>query len=465
MSGALVIVGDSLLDTDLDGTASRLCPDAPAPVLDHLSESVRPGGAALAAAMARTDGAQVVLVTALSEDEAGQRLRSLIQDSGIDLVDLKLDGPTPQKIRIRSAGKVICRLDRGCDGPRGIEAMSQHASIALKRARCILVADYGRGMTSHPEVLGLLRDLAPHVPMVWDPHPHGETPVAQTRLATPNSSEAARFTPAIEGSSLSDWTARARSLKASWRAANVAVTLSGRGALLVSGSSPPMVFPTEPAVGDTCGAGDRFSSAAAVALLQGMLPSTAVSRAVEVASGFVASGGVSTLTGLSNGGGGQEPAEVGTLAAVQELAASVRSRGGTVVATGGCFDLLHTGHIRTLQAARALGQCLIVVLNSDRSVSRLKGPERPLNPETERAAVLQALSCVDAVVTFDDPTPEGILAELRPDVFVKGGDYAFTELPEERILRSWGGQAVTLPYVQGRSTSALIDRIAAHARE
>jgi D-beta-D-heptose 7-phosphate kinase / D-beta-D-heptose 1-phosphate adenosyltransferase len=135
----------------------------------------------------------------------------------------------------------------------------------------------------------------------------------------------------------------------------------------------------------------------------------------------------------------------------------VRDQGGTVVATGGCFDLLHAGHVGALEAARALGDCLIVCLNSDASVRRLKGADRPLVPEHDRAAVLAALRCVDAVVVFDQDDPCAVLRELRPHVWAKGGDYAVSELPEAATLAEWGGRAVVVPYVAGRSTTRLIE--------
>jgi rfaE bifunctional protein nucleotidyltransferase chain/domain len=141
------------------------------------------------------------------------------------------------------------------------------------------------------------------------------------------------------------------------------------------------------------------------------------------------------------------------------LIAAVRAMGGTVVATGGCFDLLHAGHVATLRSARALGDCLVVCLNSDDSVRRLKGPERPLVPQADRVAVLEAFGCVDVVVPFDERTPEAVLQRLRPDVFAKGGDYALADLPEAALLSSWGGQAVVLPYLEGRSTTQLMKEV------
>jgi rfaE bifunctional protein nucleotidyltransferase chain/domain len=135
-----------------------------------------------------------------------------------------------------------------------------------------------------------------------------------------------------------------------------------------------------------------------------------------------------------------------------------------VVATGGCFDLLHAGHVSVLNQARALGDCLVVCLNSDASVQRLKGPGRPLVGEQDRASVIGALAAVDAVVIFDEETPEAVLDRLRPDVFAKGGDYATADLPERRLLASWGGEVVLLPYLEGRSTTSLLEEVGRRAR-
>jgi rfaE bifunctional protein nucleotidyltransferase chain/domain len=254
---------------------------------------------------------------------------------------------------------------------------------------------------------------------------------------------------------------------ARWRVAEVAVTLGRQGALLVEGEGPPRLLPASPvAGGDPCGAGDRFASTAAGRLAAGALTSEAVAAAVAAAASFVAAGGAAgwmdrPAAPVHHGGLAASPDHAMELAA--ELAATVRRSSGTVVATGGCFDLLHTGHIATLRAARALGDCLIVCLNSDSSVRRLKGPDRPLVPERDRAAVLAALGCVDAVVVFDELTPERVLDRLRPDVFAKGGDYALTDLPEAALLATWGGQAVVLPYVADRSTTRLLEEARRHA--
>jgi rfaE bifunctional protein nucleotidyltransferase chain/domain len=148
------------------------------------------------------------------------------------------------------------------------------------------------------------------------------------------------------------------------------------------------------------------------------------------------------------------------MAGAEALAREVRAGGGTVVATGGCFDLLHAGHVRMLEAARALGDCLVLCLNSDASVRRLKGPGRPVVGQEDRAGVLLALAAVDAVVVFDEDTPAAVLDRLRPDVFAKGGDYSVDALPEAAVLAGWNGQAVILPYVEGRSTTRILEEAA-----
>jgi len=210
--------------------------------------------------------------------------------------------------------------------------------------------------------------------------------------------------------------------------------------------------------GDPCGAGDCFAATTVAALADGLLPEEALQRAVAEAAAFVAAGGA------GNPGLWHAPAVPGPApdpaADAFGLAEAVRARGGTVVATGGCFDLVHAGHVGLLESARRIGDCLIVCLNSDASVTRRKGAGRPLTPAADRARVLAALGSVDAVVVFEEDTPEAVLERLRPDVWVKGGDYSVQELPEAEVLRTWGGQAVVLPYLDGRSTTRLARRAA-----
>lgn len=448
----LVVVGDALLDRDVEGRVERLAPDAPVPVVDEEARRSRPGGAGLAAALAAGDGYRATLITALAGDPAGRELAALLDGAGVEVLDLGLDGATPEKVRIRAGGRSLLRLDRG-HAPGAVGPVTAAARDALGSAGAILVADYGRGVTGEPGLRNALTEIAPGSPVVWDPHPRGSEPVPGVRLATPNRSEAAKLVPAVGGEDLCAVTRRARTLAGRWRASGIAVTLGSKGALLVEGDAEPFAVPApEVSGGDPCGAGDRFASRAAGLLAAGTTLPEAVAGAVLSASAFVAAGGAAGMR-LDRSG---EEGSARSAGNAPEVVARVRAGGGTVVATGGCFDLLHAGHVAMLRAARSLGDCLIVCLNSDASVRRIKGPDRPLVAGEDRAAVLQALECVDAVVLFDEDTPGAALERLRPDVFAKGGDYAISDLPEAALLERWGGQAVILPYVEGRSTSRLI---------
>jgi D-beta-D-heptose 7-phosphate kinase / D-beta-D-heptose 1-phosphate adenosyltransferase len=479
MSGPLVVLGDTLLDRDLDGRVERLAPDAPVPVVDEPDERCRPGGAGLAAALAARDGRrEVVLITALADDPAGHELAKLLASAGVRVVDLGLSGPTPEKIRVRAEGRSLLRMDRGGE-PGTVGPLPADGLRALALAGAVLVADYGRGLAAQPSVREALRRTPSRVPLVWDPHPRGATPVAGVRLATPNRAEAARLVPGVRGDSLAAVATRARAVMERWRAAGLAVTLGACGALMVGGTGPPLMVPARPAPGgDACGAGDRFAATAAMLLVDGAVPSEAVVGAVAAASAFVAAGGAGSWNrrggavwaGADHGVDGQSAAGAHEVAAgaigwerAEAVLAAVRARNGTVVATGGCFDLVHAGHVATLRDARELGDCLIVCLNSDASVRRLKGPDRPLVGQADRAAVIASLACVDAVVVFDEATPEAALDRLRPDIFVKGGDHALSDLPEAALLASWGGQAVILPYLPDRSTTRLMKEVTRRA--
>ncbi|MFC4907178.1 D-glycero-beta-D-manno-heptose 1-phosphate adenylyltransferase [Actinomadura gamaensis] len=451
MNGPLVVVGDTLLDVDLVGQSARLSPDAPVPVIEHAAERSRPGGAGLAALLAAAEGAEVVLVTALSDDEAGRRLRALLRPH-VNVAALRLDGPTPVKTRIRSGDHAVARLDAG-EGRATAGPVSPAVAAALSGAGAVLVSDYGRGVASQPAVRALLERLPDRVPIVWDPHPRGGPPVRNTLLATPNEDEARRLTGAGDGVAAS--ARHARELAARWDVSAVAVTLGPRGALLCQGEGPPFLAPAEPASGDPCGAGDGFAAATAWALGTGGALTEAVTRGVRTASRYVAAGGAVGLSErLAETGAPIVPA--GREDDAFEVAERTRRAGGTVVATGGCFDLLHAGHVSLLQQARRLGDCLVVCVNSDASVRRAKGPGRPVTTAADRTRVLRALSDVDATVVFDDDTPTALLERLRPDVWVKGADYADRELPEAATVRAWDGAVVLLPLLEGRSTTRIL---------
>ncbi|GIG28369.1 PfkB family carbohydrate kinase [Cellulomonas marina] len=480
----VVVVGDVVLDRDVDGTVERLCPDAPAPVLDVTRVRESPGGAGLTALLVAASGARTTLVAPLADDDAGTRLAEDLRRE-VAVVALPHVGGTRRKVRIRSGGQSLVRVDDGGPGaPGAVDADAVRAVLA--DADVVLVSDYGAGVTQDPALREVLAEAARGTRVVWDPHPRGGAPVAGAALVTPNLSEA-RAAAGGGGGGTAGGTAPqhpdelAAALRASWEARAVAVTAGSAGAFVAGGGDAQYVPAVPVAGGDPCGAGDRFAATAAVALASGATVTEAVGRAVADAGAWVAAGGAEAFRRERDEETGAPPAAADVTATgpvaesadaaptdgtdavptpddVEALAARLRRGGRRLVATGGCFDIVHAGHVATLQAARRLGDALVVLMNSDASVSRLKGPTRPVVTAGDRARVLEALDCVDAVVVFEEDDPGAVLARLQPDVWAKGGDYGGTELPEAATVRAHGGRIVLLPYLDGRSTTSIIER-------
>jgi D-beta-D-heptose 7-phosphate kinase/D-beta-D-heptose 1-phosphate adenosyltransferase len=439
---AVVVIGDSLLDRTLTGSMDRLTPEQ-CPVIEETRTEERPGGAALAAAAVAADGAPTTLVTALSPDPGGRRLHELLRRAGVHVVDLGLDGPTPEKVRVRSADRTVVRIDRSCSPVAGAGQGSDDAERAVGQAGAVLVSDYGRGAAASMSARIAVQRAAARVPVVWDPHPRGPDPLREADLITPNLEEARQMLGrAGRIESLEEVTAISRELTSAAGGPAVVVTLAERGAVLAEPGRAPFVVPARPQLGDACGAGDRFAARLTYERACGGRRASAVVAAVQAASAFVSTGRLAVAV----------PAEPDAVA----LAAELRRTGRRIIVAGGCFDLLHAGHVAMLEAARSLGDALIVCVNSDRSVRALKGPGRPIVGQDDRRRVLEALSCVDAVHLFDELTPCSALEALRPDLFCKGGDYTDAELPEQAVLSKWGGEVAVLPYVDGRSSSQLI---------
>jgi rfaE bifunctional protein nucleotidyltransferase chain/domain len=361
-----------------------------------------------------------------------------------------LRGTTVAKTRVRAGGQSIVRFDSG-DGTADHRELPSGVAEAINSAGAILVADYGLGVSGHPEIRRLLERVAPDVPIVWDPHPRGSVPTAGVTLVTPNDAEAARFT--TESDSTDDGM-RAAHLARAWRAAHVVITRGSRSAQLHSTDSDTTVAVDVPRVAapgshDTCGAGDCFATAAAEGLRRGMPIDDCIRFATGRATDYVHTGGVASIA--------RPPRTVASVDRdAVEFAARVRRRGGRVVATGGCFDLLHPGHVSLLRYARQLGDALVVCLNSDDSVRRAKGEGRPVVSHTDRAHILLELESVDAVAIFDEATPTAILDRLRPAVWVKGSDYTEQDLPEAATVRQHGGEVHFAPVLPGYSTTRLV---------
>lgn len=454
----IVVVGDAILDRTVEGTTDRLCPDAPVPVIDVVRTVESPGGAGLAALMLATAGAEVTLVAAIGDDPAGRRLTGLLAGR-MTVLACAQHGATRCKSRVRSAGQSLVRLDEGGPAdPAGIPL--EAVRDAVQRADAVLVSDYGAGVTADPRLRAVLTETATRLPVVWDPHPRGAPPVDGSALVTPNLAEARHALAADPDLSPA---AVAQELGRRWPVRAVAVTAGPAGAFLAQADQQVRYLPAEPVSGgDPCGAGDRFAATATLALAGRALLSEAVRAAGADATAWVRGVGRALVSGAAGSGPADRaggPPDAPLDGSPAELARTLRARGSqTLVATGGCFDIVHAGHVATLQAARRLGDRLVVLVNSDASVRRLKGPQRPIVAEGDRARVLQALDCVDAVLIFDDDDPRRVLDKLRPDVWVKGGDYGGIPLPEADVVAQHGGEIVFVPYLTGHSTTGLIER-------
>lgn len=412
----ILVVGDVLLDRDYFGVVERLAPDAPVPVLSKVKNHQRLGGAGLAARQIRDLGHEVVLVAPIADDVAGSKVRALARGAGVELLALPTRDATRIKERYGTDEQLLLRMDLGQERCAPTSLAVGVADV-FARAEGILVSDYGGGLTSEPMIRSLIAESARRVPVVWDPHPRGAVPVPELALITPNRAEAR---------AQQDLESRAHELAGVWRSP-VVITAGALGAVACLHGGYSRWYPTEPVTGDVCGAGDAFAAAAICSLVTGAHTDAAIEAAVVHASAWVA---------------GEKPQD-------REI----------VVATGGCFDLLHVGHIATLNTAAALGDRLIVLLNSDKSVRELKGEGRPANNQDDRAEILRALSMVDDVIIFDELTPERALSSLQPDIWVKGGDYAEIDLPEIKVMDQWGGSVVFAPYIDGYSTSELLTKI------
>jgi D-beta-D-heptose 7-phosphate kinase/D-beta-D-heptose 1-phosphate adenosyltransferase len=479
---SVVVVGDVVLDRDVVGSSDRLSPDTGAPVLAVETVSQTPGGAGLTALLCGEPGVRVTLVAPVATDPPGRALAAALHRR-VDLVPLAHEGGTRVKARLFARDRAMLRLDTGGSGrplgPTAAELAALRATLAT--ADIVLVSDYGAGMTRHPDVRRLLAEAARQRTVVWDPHPRGGPPVPGVAVVTPNLAEARVAAGGAPGAAAAELGKQLRGL---WQASAVCVTEGVDGVTLVTGDGVTAVPPPTAASGDPCGAGDRFAASVGLELAAGGEVGAAVARAVADAAAWVDGIGARFRHSYGDHGpvdlGGPDPGAVAagetasprraTAAPPQpapagpaEVAARVRAAGGTVVATGGVFDVLHAGHVGYLAAARALGDALVVLLNSDDSVRRVKGPARPVNPLADRRAVLSALSSVDAVGVFDEEDPRAALAGLRPDVWVKGGDYDPETMPETPDIRAWGGRVVVLPFLAGRSTTAILARLDADA--
>ncbi len=460
----ILVAGDVMLDEYWHGPARRISPEAPAMVVKVEHREQRPGGAANVACNLAGLGAGVALAGIVGRDPEAEALEQSMRHSGVTQEWIRSRGrPTVRKLRVLSRNQQVMRLDR--ETPFAAEDSRRLAArfeTLLGDCSAVVLSDYAKGSLADATAL-IAAARAAGKPVLVDPKSSDFGKYRGASLLTPNRAE---FEAALGGSGESngEMAARAQRVCALLEIGGFVVTLGDHGLLLAPADGEPQHIPARAReVFDVTGAGDTVAAVLAAGLAVGadlrhMTHLANVAAGVVVQRVGVATVSLSDLERELGVGTAGQPAVIGADRAV-EIGRRMREDGRRLVMTNGCFDLLHAGHTACLAEARALGDCLMVAVNDDDSVRRLKGPRRPVVPLAQRMEVLAALGCVDWVAPFGEDTPEALIRRVAPAVLAKGGDYRPDEVAGGKAVRSAGGEVVVLPYRAGLSTSALLERM------
>lgn len=459
----ILVVGDLMLDRYWQGPTSRISPEAPVPVVHVRQTEDRPGGAANVALNLAALGAQVSLMGLVGNDEAAQALRQSLEREAIRCAFIAQPGcATTTKLRVLSRNQQLLRLD--FEEPVGQfepEGLLEPFRQALAGVDVVVLSDYAKGCLRDAATLIELARRS-EKPVVVDPKGTDFERYTGATVITPNMGEF----EAVAGGSVdeAEFAQRAEALRKRLALGALLVTRSEKGMSLFREGFAPLHHPTHAReVYDVTGAGDTVIATLAAALAAGMGMAEAMQLANLAAGVVVGKLGTATvsISELYAAMGAHTPLPRGVVdePQLQGLLQRARASGERIVMTNGCFDILHAGHVAYLSQARALGDRLVVAVNSDESVRRLKGAERPVNGLLQRMAVLAGLESVDWVVAFEEDTPERLICQLLPDVLVKGGDYRPDEIAGGRCVRERGGEVQVLSFVDGCSTSAIIEAI------
>jgi D-beta-D-heptose 7-phosphate kinase/D-beta-D-heptose 1-phosphate adenosyltransferase len=461
----VLVLGDVMRDRHIHGQVKRISPEAPVPVVNLEREDHSPGGAGNVAATLASLGCDVTLAGLIGTDEEGTQLRESLRSKGVRRLSLveRPELETICKTRILSeTHQQLIRLDR--DGEREDYARLEEDLLdqAMPLVECqgaVVLADYEKGAITpgvSREVIRRCRERG--IPCIVDPKKADFGAYCRATIVTPNLMEAER---AIGRTLLDDEavTQAADELRNVLGLAALLITRGPEGMSLSTGDGVQHIPAQTRDVADVTGAGDTVVAVLAACLGSGW-PISDACKIANVAAGIaVGHPGTYVVHGeeLETAWNGLPPKILGWETSRRRLN-EVRRRGRKVVFTNGCFDILHAGHLSSLEGAKKLGDFLVVGLNSDASVRDLEGDSRPVISQRNRASLLAGLACVDLVVLFDEPTPEALIKVLEPDILVKGGDYAIDQIAGADYVRGRGGRVVTLPLVPGLSTTAILNK-------
>lgn len=462
------IVGDLMLDEYVQGAVERVSPEAPVPVVRAGAVQYRLGGAANVARQVAALGARAVLGGAVGEDEAGDRIIEECRRAGIDTCGVVRDASrrTTRKLRVLGQQQQLVRLDwedaHSCDVAVARALCERMASGS--RPDVVILSDYAKGVLSDACLAEVIRMASvERCRVIVDPKRKDLAAYRGASLLTPNLAELSQAAGRrLDPRDLESIGAAARPFIEAAELEGILVTLSEHGMLFVGADGAENHIPAVPrAVADVTGAGDTVVAVLATALAAGGSIEQAMKLANTAAGLAVAEVGSVAIDPrqIAVALAGAPGAKVFTLEELSARAAEWRRLGRRIAFTNGCFDLLHVGHIALLQEAAKLGDVLVLAINSDASVRRLKGAGRPIIPATERATLLAALGCVDAVTIFDEDTPHETLRKIRPHVLVKGQDYDVADVVGRELVEADGGRVELVPLVDSRSTSAIVEQI------
>jgi len=459
--GKILIVGDIILDEYLQGTVSRVSPEAPVPVLRPDDRELRLGGAANVASNVKSLGSKVELLGVVGKDTAAKELRALLKIKSIRASLTNSDKTTVHKHRLLAGQQQLLRLDREESFTKKDWLATKNSfSKKLKGFKAVIVSDYGKGTLVDVPFL-IKESKKRNIPVFIDPKGNNFSKYKGAYIITPNFLE---FSTEVGGvSSESDFTNKANKLIKKLALQALLVTRGQEGMTLFKkdgGQIKRTDFPTEAKdVFDVTGAGDTVIASLASAQSGGMSLEDSVKLANVAAGIVVGKSGTATpsLVELSLSLNADD--SLISNSEIKDLVKAAKKDSKKIVFTNGCFDLLHPGHITYLSEAKKLGDRLIVALNTDRSVKRLKGNKRPINNLRHRALQVAALDSVDWVTSFSQDTPLKLIKELEPDVLVKGQDYKIKDIVGSKEVLSKGGQVKAIKLVKGFSTSKLIKKI------
>ncbi len=467
-----LVIGDLMLDRYLIGDVQRISPEAPVPVVLLKKQNDRAGGAANVAANLALLGIPTRIAGCVGQDTEGNALLEIINSIGIDTAGVfkSSERPTITKTRILGGHQQMMRLDQESNAAFSANETAQlQALIATQLAAkpaIVILSDYAKGVLNHPlclETIKQARTLS--IPVLVDPKGRDYSKYHGATALTPNKKEAAEAC-SVDIHDNAAILSAANLLRKSLGLQFLAVTRGEEGITVTDDNATLHIPATAKQVFDVSGAGDTVIATLAAGLIHGLHHQQALQLA-NIAAGIVV-GKVGTvpitreelLNELTTQNSAKQADKVCNLPQLLERVQYWRSNKQKIVFTNGCFDLLHAGHVTYLEAAKKTGNKLVLGLNTDRSVSALKGPTRPVIHEQDRARVLAALESIDAVILFDEDTPLNLIHAIKPDVIVKGSDYSEDQVVGGAEVKSWGGKVALIDVVEGRSTSNIIKKLA-----